>query len=111
MSLDFAYIDGWHTFDYTLLDFFFIDKMLKPTGIVGFNDCHYPAVERVLGFVKSHRRYEPLDVGLPDRTVVRRRGILPLARFTGKRVSSNDQYFQKTATWEPDFRFWSDFSG
>ncbi len=37
--VDFAYVDGWHTFDYTMLDFFYLDKLLKVGGIVGFNDC------------------------------------------------------------------------
>lgn len=41
----FAYIDGWHTFDYALLDFFYIDKMLDVGGVVAFNDCYFEKVE------------------------------------------------------------------
>ena len=26
--VNFAYIDGWHRFEYALLDFFYVDKML-----------------------------------------------------------------------------------
>ena len=44
LKIDFAYIDGWHTFDYTLLDWWYTDKMLSVGGIVGFNDCGFPAV-------------------------------------------------------------------
>jgi len=29
---DFAYIDGWHTFDHAMLDFWFIDKMMNIGG-------------------------------------------------------------------------------
>jgi hypothetical protein len=55
--LDFAFIDGWHTFDYTLIDFFYIDKMLRVGGIVAFHDCGWSAVRKVLGFVRTHRSY------------------------------------------------------
>src|SRR5262249_48938074 len=34
LKCDFAFIDGAHTFDYVLVDFFLIDKLLKPGGIV-----------------------------------------------------------------------------
>ena len=62
--LDFAYIDGWHTFDYVLLDFFYIDRMLRPGGMVAFNDCSFPAIHKVLLYMAAHRRYEEVDVGL-----------------------------------------------
>jgi predicted O-methyltransferase YrrM len=105
MQVEFAYIDGWHTFDYTLLDFFYVDKLLRVGGVVAFNDCHYPAVEKVTKFVVRHRRYREEDVGLPPRTIVRARWH----RLVGRRVNINDRYFRKLQTWEPDFRFFVDF--
>ncbi len=46
-TIQFAYIDGWHTFDYTLLDFLYIDKMLAPGGVVAFND-YFEKLETVV---------------------------------------------------------------
>ena len=91
-----VYIDGWHTFDYALLDFFYADKLLDVGGLVGFNDCFYPSIERVLRFVTRHRRYRAEDVGLGPMVVIRRRGRLPLARWTGHRRNAADQYFRKS---------------
>ena len=51
---DFAFIDGWHTFDHTLVDFFFINKMLKPGGVVAFDDAQRHAVGRVIDHVLSY---------------------------------------------------------
>jgi predicted O-methyltransferase YrrM len=58
LNLDFAFIDGWHTFDYTLVDFFFIDKMLKKGGIVAFHDMYAPSKQKVLNFILTHRKYK-----------------------------------------------------
>lgn len=55
--LDCAFIDGWHTFDYTLIDFFLIDKMLRPGGFIAFHDMYGPAKQKVLRFILSHRKY------------------------------------------------------
>lgn len=57
IKIDFAFIDGWHTFDYTLVDFFLIDKLLKPGGFVAFHDMQGLSKQKVLNFVLSHRRY------------------------------------------------------
>ena len=51
--IDFAFIDGWHTFDFTLLDFFFIDRILKVGGVVAFDDADWPAVRKVCRFVNE----------------------------------------------------------
>lgn len=101
VRLQFAYIDGWHTFDYVLLDFFYIDKMLDEGGVIGFNDCGWPATHKVLRFLCGHRRYSEIDAGLP-RTY---RGRVPLAGTVAKRLSGRsdpDRYFRKLADWEPD---------
>jgi len=58
IKIDFAFIDGWHTFDYTLIDFFLIDKLLSPGGIVAFHDMQGLSKQKVLNFVLSHRRYK-----------------------------------------------------
>ena len=63
--IEFAFIDGWHTFDYALLDFWYLDKLLVPGGVVGFDDCNFPSVRKVIKFVLSHRKYQEMDLGLP----------------------------------------------
>jgi len=40
--IDFAFIDGAHTFDHVLVDFFYIDRMLNVGGIVAFDDVGFP---------------------------------------------------------------------
>jgi predicted O-methyltransferase YrrM len=66
--VDFAFIDGWHTFDFTLVDFFFIDRMLNVGGVVAFDDANtsWPAVRKVCRFVKTNLAYSVLGVNGPD---------------------------------------------
>jgi predicted O-methyltransferase YrrM len=56
-QLDFAFIDGRHLFDYALLDFFFIDKMLRVGGIVVFDDIWSPGIRKVVAFVLRNYAY------------------------------------------------------
>jgi predicted O-methyltransferase YrrM len=56
-SIDFAFIDGAHTFDYVLVDFFLVDKLLKPGGIVILDDLLYPSIRSVCRYVLSNLRY------------------------------------------------------
>ena len=60
--IDFAFIDGWHTFDFTLVDFFYIDRMLNVGGIVAFDDANWPAVRKVCRFVNSNLSYSVFGV-------------------------------------------------
>ena len=57
----FALIDGWHTFDYTLVDFFYIDKLLDINGVVVFDDVGYKAIRKVVTFVLSNLDYSLVD--------------------------------------------------
>jgi predicted O-methyltransferase YrrM len=57
-ACDFAFIDGHHLFDFVMVDFFYIDRMLVEGGIVAFHDPWIPAVGRVLDFVRRNRAYE-----------------------------------------------------
>ncbi|HMS66384.1 MAG TPA: class I SAM-dependent methyltransferase [Ignavibacteria bacterium] len=58
VKADFAFIDGWHTFDHTLVDFFLIDKLLKIDGIVILDDSDWAAVEKVCSFISKNRSYK-----------------------------------------------------
>ena len=85
LSVDFAYVDGWHTFDYTLLDLFYVDKMLTVGGVLGVNDCAMPAVDRAVDWLLSHRRYEEIDIPMPP--------------------TERDRYLVKRESWEPPWDF------
>jgi predicted O-methyltransferase YrrM len=72
--IDFAFIDGWHTFDFTLVDFFFIDRMLNVGGVVAFDDASWPAIRKVCRFVKTNLAYSVLGVdGSDPETSLQRR--------------------------------------
>lgn len=57
IKLDFAFIDGSHLFDYTILEFFYIDRMLRRGGIISFDDASMPAVRKVIRFILTNRCY------------------------------------------------------
>ncbi len=57
-KIDFAFIDGSHQFDYTLVDFFYVDKLLEVGGYVVFDDIWMPGIRKVLYFILKNRGYE-----------------------------------------------------
>jgi predicted O-methyltransferase YrrM len=61
-TYDFAFIDGRHFFDYVLVDFFYIDKLLRVGGYVVFDDLWLPQVRKVVSFVLRNRSYELIKV-------------------------------------------------
>ena len=97
-QIDFAFIDGFHTFDHTLTDFFLIDKMLTLDGLIVFDDVSWPSVRKVVRFVLGNRPYRDVDSPLAGgfartvyrkgRRVVRGLGALPRAL---RHVVSNEE--------------------
>lgn len=74
-QIDFAFIDGWHTFDYTLVDFFFIDKLLKVGGLVVLDDTDWPSIRKLCRYITTNRAYTPLcmsDAPVTERSLKRR---------------------------------------
>jgi predicted O-methyltransferase YrrM len=104
----FAYIDGWHTFDYTLLDFFYVDKMLDVGGVVAFNDCWLDSIHKVQKFVALHRPYEEIDVGI-RREYSTQRNPLKAAGLRLHDHQAQDRYFQKIEDSEPPWDFYVPF--
>jgi predicted O-methyltransferase YrrM len=61
VRVQFAFIDGWHTFDHTLVDFFYIDHMLEVGSLIVFDDVGYPSINAALRFVLGNRDYELVE--------------------------------------------------
>lgn len=66
VRIDFAFIDGWHTFDYVIVDFFYIDKMLRVGGVVVFDDSYYPSIRKVCRYILTNLPYSVFQKPTPD---------------------------------------------
>lgn len=59
---DFIFIDGWHTFDYTLIDFFYADKLIKKGGVIVIDDALHPGVRKFVDYINTNYKwYKKLD--------------------------------------------------
>lgn len=61
-QFDFAFIDGSHLFDDVLVDFFYIDKMLRAEGFIVFDDIWMPSVRKVVHFVLKNKSYQLVNI-------------------------------------------------
>ena len=62
-----AIIDGWHTFDHALIDFFYVNKMLDVGGAVIFDDVNMPALTRLIAHVATYPAYRIVNGTAPPR--------------------------------------------
>ncbi len=111
-SAGLVYIDGMHTFDYVLLDAWYADRLLPVGGVVVFNDASMPAIDRVIRWLRSHRRYKEMPVLEPKPvTVPLIHESFPIGRRL-RRPSGrlwNDRYFRKLDVWQPAWDEYADF--
>jgi predicted O-methyltransferase YrrM len=56
-TFEVVFVDGNHRFDYTLLEFQYLDRMLPPNGCMVFDDIDLPAVRKVLTYVLRNKPY------------------------------------------------------
>ena len=53
-SIDLIFIDGWHTFDATLIDLYYSTKLLKLKGLLIIDDIKHPGVAKVARYIESN---------------------------------------------------------
>jgi predicted O-methyltransferase YrrM len=59
---DFIFIDGWHTFDYTLIDFFYADRLLRIGGVILIDDALHKGVQKFIKYIESnYKNYEKIE--------------------------------------------------
>ena len=82
--IDFAFIDGNHRFDYTMVDFFYIDKMLRLDGHIAFDDLWIASVRKVVSYVLKNTPYQLVRPASQKRTPLGKRMLR-----MGRRVTQN----------------------
>jgi len=92
---DFALVDSWHAFDHTLVEFFYINRMMPPGGVILFDDSHTPGIKKLAAYIDGSDCYERL--GLPPELEkrreirVRRLNKIPPLRVIGFRKTGDDR--------------------
>lgn len=56
--LDFAFVDGWHTFDQVMVEFYYLSRMLRVGGVIAFDDADRRSVNRVIRHALTYPAYE-----------------------------------------------------
>jgi predicted O-methyltransferase YrrM len=57
VRLDFAFIDGWHTFDQVLVEFYYINRLLRVGGVIAFDDANRRSINRVVRHALTYPAY------------------------------------------------------
>ena len=58
-AYDFVFIDGWHTFDHTLLDIFYADRLVRAGGYIVIDDATMASVSKAVSCLATFPGYEP----------------------------------------------------
>lgn len=59
-SFDFIFIDGWHTFDHTMLDMFYANRLVRVGGYIVIDDCSWESVAAAVSYYMNYPSYARL---------------------------------------------------
>jgi predicted O-methyltransferase YrrM len=57
VAFDFAFVDGWHTFDQVLVEFYYINRLLRVGGVIAFDDANRRSINRVVRHALTYPAY------------------------------------------------------
>jgi predicted O-methyltransferase YrrM len=72
-EFDFAFVDASHQVDFTMLELFYCDLLVRPGGLIVFDDANLPGVRKVLRYAVAARGYRDESL-LADTGRARRAG-------------------------------------
>jgi predicted O-methyltransferase YrrM len=73
--LDLVFIDGWHSFDHTLLDLFYAIKLVRVGGYIVVDDANWPSVAKAVSYVSNYPCLEIIGGGESTGIRLLRRAI------------------------------------
>jgi len=56
-AFDMVFIDGWHTFDHTLLDLFYANRLIRVGGYIVIDDCNWPSIAKAVSYFLMYPAY------------------------------------------------------
>src|SRR5215472_4002784 len=71
VQIDFAFVDGWHTFDQVMVEFYFLNRLLRVGGVAAFDDSDRRSVNRVLRHALTYPNYREYGTSGPPPASVR----------------------------------------
>lgn len=81
-KFDFIFIDGYHSFDYTFLDLFYADLLLRDEGIVALHDTSSRTVYKAADYLMKNKPYQPIGARpMPFTGTMPQRGLRRLMRL------------------------------
>ena len=56
-TIDFALIDGWHTFDQVMMEFYYLNRLLAIGGVIAFDDANRRSINRIIRHALTYPAY------------------------------------------------------
>ena len=97
-QVDFAFIDGKHLYDYTLVDFFCADRILKVGGIIAMDDLWMPSIQKVCAYILTNRAYSVYRTHAPGTDPIQSTGrklLHQAAKLSPKMAKSLEPMFSR----------------
>ena len=96
-QFDFIFIDGWHTFDHTLVDCFYATRLLRVGGYLVVDDVSFTSIRRVIDFVSNYPCYKLYDqvndkASKTLKKIVAKSLMFPIPRRLWARVIKRNLY-------------------
>lgn len=81
---DFGFIDGWHTFDHTLIDFFYLNRLIDVGGIIVIDDVSMPGIKKLMRYILKYPSYKQIghvEVNISNKRKVFNATVKNLFKF------------------------------
>jgi predicted O-methyltransferase YrrM len=57
-TFDFVFVDGWHTLDHVMVEFFYINRLLPVGGVVAFDDIALTGLNKLMRYISNYPNYK-----------------------------------------------------